>query len=185
MSMVEQARSIGVSREPERESLRVLFLGTGNPARSQIAEALLLRKAAGRVTAASAGTDPHAGLDPDAIDVLGEFGIDLRGRRPKPVEALADDDWDLVIAVGDRRHGSSTTFRGRPVFGHWTMPDPVAVEDPAERRQAFVDTLQYLIRRIDLMLAVPLASLRRTAAKERLRFSERTARENTHEPTGA
>lgn len=184
MSMVEQARSIGVAREPERESLRVLFLGTGNPARSQIAEALLVRKGAGRITAASAGIDPHGGLDPDAIDVLDEFGIDLRGRRPKPIEAVADDDWDLVIAVGDR-HGSSTTFRGCPVFGHWTMPDPAAVEDPAERRQAFVDTLQYLIRRIDLMLAVPLASLRRTAAKERLRLSERTARENTHEPTGA
>jgi arsenate reductase len=174
MPVIEQARTIAVAREPEREPLRVLFLGDGNPARSQIAEALLARKGAGRFAAGSAGAEPQA-VHPDAVDVLGELGIDWSGRRTKGIEAVANEDWDLVIAVGDQRKGSSTTFRGRPVFGYWSVPDPAAVEDPAERRQAFVDTLNYLIRRVDLMLSLPLASLKRTAAAERSRFSGHTA----------
>ena len=146
----------------------MLFLCTANSARSQNAEALLVRKAHGRFVVASAGAEPAIRVNPLALQVLREFGIDWSSRTPKRIEALHNERWDFVITVCDRAKEACPTFPGRPVFAHRGMPDPAAVASDDQRLQAFRETLQYLNRRIDLMLAIPFETLER-ALEERLR----------------
>lgn len=82
--------------------LRVLFVCTGNSARSQMAEALLNRKGAGRFAAASAGSHPASRVNPLAVRVLAEHGIEWSGHRPRAMDGLEREPWDLVITVCDR-----------------------------------------------------------------------------------
>jgi protein-tyrosine-phosphatase len=163
----------------EDRRLRVLFLCTGNSARSQIAEALLAQKGGGRFEVASAGVHPRAAVHPDALVVLAEYGIDWRGRRPKGIEAVQDELWDFVITVCDRAKESCPTLPGQPIHAHWSMPDPAEVEEPASRRRAFRDTLHHLTRRVELMLAIPFEKLERYAIEERLRRIGATTQETT------
>lgn len=150
--------------------LRVLFLCTQNSARSQIAEALLQRKGNGRFEAASAGTDPAPRVHPIAVEVLEQHGISCSDRQPKPIDAVAAENSDFIITVCDRARENCPTFPGRPIFAHWGMEDPAAVDgSEEERRRAFVRVLAYLSRRIDLMLALPFESLERRAAEEQLK----------------
>jgi protein-tyrosine-phosphatase len=155
--------------ESPHKRLRVLFLCTGNSARSQIAEALLSRKGGEQFDAGSAGVRPRPAVHPDAIDTLAGFGIDWRGRQPKSIDAVLDQPWNFVITVCDRARESCPAFPGQPVFAHWGMPDPADIDDPGRRQQAFRDTATYLGRRIDLLLALPFESLERRALEERLR----------------
>lgn len=149
-------------------ALRVLFLCTENSARSQIAEALLTRKAHGRFVVESAGTEPANVVNPGARDALGEYGIEWAG-YPKHVDTLSRQQWDLVITVCDRAKERCPTMPGQPVFAHWGVPDPAAVEgDDETRRRAFREALQFLNRRIDLLLALPVESLERRALELRL-----------------
>jgi arsenate reductase len=150
--------------------LRVLVLCTGNSARSQIAEALLAAKGGGRIEAASAGSRPAARVNPFAVEVLAEAGIDWRGRAPRGMDGLEHEHWDVVITVCDRAKESCPYFPGRPVLAHWGMPDPAEVEGTDERkRAAFHETLVALARRIDLFLALPLEKLERMALERRVR----------------
>jgi arsenate reductase len=144
--------------------LRVLFLCTGNSARSQIAEAVLRHRARGRFEVASAGTAPAPRVHPLAVEVLREHGIDWSGHRPKHVDELSETPWDLVITVCDQAKEACPVLPGQPVFAHWGVPDPAAVEgDDEVRRHAFRDTLQSLSRRIDLLLALPVERLEQRA----------------------
>lgn len=137
-------------------SLRVLVLCTGNSARSQIAEALLNRRGAGRVAAASAGTDPAPRVNPWAVRVLAEAGIDWQGHAPRGLGSVPVTGWDLVITVCDHARESCPVFPGRTMTAHWGMSDPAAVEGGDEARlAAFRETLRVLERRVDLLLAVP------------------------------
>jgi protein-tyrosine-phosphatase/predicted phosphodiesterase len=150
--------------------LRVLFLCTQNSARSQIAEALLQRKGQGRFEVASAGTDPAPQVHPMAVRVLGEDGIDWQGNRPKSLPVVWDEPWDFIITFCDKARETCPTFPGKPIFAHWGIEDPAAIEgEEAVRYRAFSDTLAYLSRRIDLMLALPFERLERRAAEERVR----------------
>lgn len=150
--------------------LQLLFLCTGNSARSQIGEAILTRKGRDRFAVASAGSQPATRVNPLTVDVLGEFGIDWSGREPKGIDAVMNQPWDLIITVCDQAREACPTFPGRPAFAHWGMPDPAAVvgSDDA-RRQAFRDTVHYLSRRIDLLLALPVEKLERLALEQRVR----------------
>ena len=148
--------------------LRVLFLCTGNSARSQMAEALLARKAQNRFVVRSAGTEPARAVNPWAIAALSEYGIEWSG-RPKHVDSVAGELWDIVITVCDRAKESCPTMPGHPVFAHWGMPDPAdAGGDDENRRRVFRETLQYISRRIDLLLALPIESLERRVLELRL-----------------
>ena len=150
--------------------LRILFLCTGNSARSQIAEAILTRKARDRFVVASAGSKPASRVNPLTVSVLREFGIDWAGHTPKAIDSVIDDPWDLVITVCDRAKETCPVFPSRPAFAHWGMPDPaevVGIEDV--RLQAFRDTVHYLSRRIDLLLALPVEKLERMALELRVR----------------
>ncbi|MFI6012381.1 metalloregulator ArsR/SmtB family transcription factor [Streptomyces sp. NPDC051243] len=109
----------------------VLFVCTGNSARSPIAEALLRHHAAGRVTAASAGTSPKPRLHPHAVRVLREsFGIDLAGRRTQHVDDLAGRRFDHVITLCDKAREVCPEFGPRRV--HWSVADPGAAGDTGQ-----------------------------------------------------
>jgi arsenate reductase len=152
------------------EPLRLLFLCTGNSARSQMAEAILGLRAKGRIATASAGSHPAPEVNPLAIATLAEFGIEWRGHAPRGIDSVADKRWDFVITVCDRARESCPIFPGQPVLAHWGMPDPaVVVGDETERRAAFRDAFWTLSRRIDLLLALPIESLERLAIEQRVR----------------
>jgi protein-tyrosine-phosphatase len=147
--------SAAESAGPARTTpIRVLFLCTGNSARSQIAEALLTQKGGSRFVAASAGTSPAARVHPEAIAALARWGIEWSGHRPKNVDTLLGEPWDLVITVCDRARESCPVIPGRPTFAYWGVPDPAAIEDPERRAKAFSDTVAVLSWRLDLMLAI-------------------------------
>ncbi len=149
--------------------LRVLFLCTGNAARSQIAEALLSAKCHGRFEVASAGVAPAAEVHPLAIAVLRDRQIDWADRRPKGVEALAGQSWDFVITVCDRAREACPSFPGHPIFAHWGIEDPAGVDGEEQRRRAFWHTALVMERRVDLMLAIPMDTLAREAVEQRMR----------------
>jgi len=109
----------GRSRPPRR----VLFLCTGNSARSQIAEAMLVRLSAGTIEAASAGSDPKP-LHPYAVRVLAARGIDISANRTKHVDELAARRFDVVITLCDRVREVCPEFPSHPQLVHWSVPDP-------------------------------------------------------------
>ena len=152
-----------------RRPYRVLFLCTGNSARSQIAEAVLNRKGQGRFVAESAGSSPAASVNPHAIQVLREAGIEWRGHSPRDLAGLDRQRWDFVVTVCDRAQEACPVFPGQPILAHWGMPDPAAAPgDEAARRAAFVAALTLISRRIDLLLALPLEKLDRLAIEAKL-----------------
>ena len=142
--------------------LRVLFLCTGNSARSQMAEALLNAKGQGRFQAESAGTRPAERLNPLALETLRGYGVPWSGRAPRNIDGLEREPWDFVITVCDRAKESCPVFPGQPVLAHWGMADPA---DAPAFRDAFV----LLSRRVDLLLALPLEKLERLALEARVR----------------
>ena len=135
--------------------VRVLFLCTGNSARSLMAEALLNTKGKGRVHAESAGSRPAAQVNPYAVDTLREHGVPWSGHPPRSVAGLEREPWDFVITVCDRAKESCPIFPGKPAQAHWSLPDPAEVQgDDAAKRAAFRLTLLDLTRRIDLLLSL-------------------------------
>ena len=156
--------------ETSKPPLRVLFLCTGNSARSQIAEQVLNRKGRGRFVAESAGSHPAARVNPHAIEALERHGYFWTGGRPRGLDEVLDQNWDFVITVCDRAKESCPIFPGQPVIAHWGMPDPAAVEGPEETiARAFDDTLLAISRRLDLFLALPIEKLSRLALEHRVK----------------
>ncbi len=150
--------------------MQLLFLCTGNSARSQMAEAILNSKGGGRIVAESAGSQPAACVNPLAIETLRDYGIEWAGHPPRSVAGLERERWDCVITVCDRAKESCPIFPGQPVVVHWGMRDPAGVEgDDATKRAAFRDAFLLISRRIDLLLALPLEKLEQLALEARLR----------------
>ncbi|MFD6856879.1 ArsR family transcriptional regulator [Rhodococcus sp. NPDC060090] len=105
----------------------VLFVCTGNSARSAIAEALLRHHAGARVDVLSAGTRPRPEMHPNAVRVLrGEFGIDISDQRPRHVDTLADRRFDRVITLCDKAREVCPEFGDFTGWAHWSIPDPAA-----------------------------------------------------------
>ncbi len=155
---------------------RVLILCTGNSARSQIAEALLARKCAARFTVVSAGSKPAPRVNPFAVRVLGEAGIQWEGKVPKGLVGLDRQTWDFVITVCDRAKEACPIFPGTPILAHWGMPDPAELEGGEEEKlRAFRETFVVLSRRIDLLLALPLEKLDRLRQETAVRAIGETA----------
>lgn len=141
----------------------VLFVCTGNSARSPIAEALLRHHTAGRVTTASAGTSPKPDLHPQAVRVLQEsFGIDLSGRRPQHVDALAGRRFDHVITLCDKAREFCPEFGPRRV--HWSMADPGAAGDTGQAGYAaFQHAAADIATRVRYLM--PLLNIPETVAR--------------------
>jgi ArsR family transcriptional regulator, arsenate/arsenite/antimonite-responsive transcriptional repressor / arsenate reductase (thioredoxin) len=131
---------------------RVLFLCTGNSARSQIAEALVERLTGGAVEARSAGSHPKP-LHPNAVRVMRERGIDLAGRRSKHLGELAGRRFDYVVSLCDRVREVCPEFPDHPDLIHWSIPDPARVgESDEETYPAFERTADELATRIPFLL---------------------------------
>jgi len=159
---------------------RLLFLCTGNSARSQMAEALLNWKGRGRFHAESAGSRPADRVNPQAIETLRDYDIPWVGHAPRSIDGLEREPWDFVITVCDRAKEACPIFPGRPILAHWGMPDPADVAgDEAAKRQAFEAAFLLLSRRIDLLLALPIENLERLALEARLRAIGNTTGEGT------
>ncbi len=138
----------------------VLFLCTGNSARSQIAEALMNKKAHGKFVASSAGSRPAARVNPFAIRALSEIGIDWAGHSPRSVDEFLGQKFDFVITVCDNAKEACPILPGSPVHAHWGMEDPAEVQGTDEEKaRAFAAARVLLSRRIDLMLALPIEKL--------------------------
>lgn len=145
---------------------RLLFVCTGNSARSQMAEAILNAKGKGRFEAASAGSHPAARVNPFALATLQEFGIPWSGHPPRSLDGVEHEHWDYVVTVCDRAKESCPIFPGRPALAHWSIPDPAEVEgDDARKRAAFRDAFLDLSRRIDLLLSLPALAPRSPIVK--------------------
>lgn len=112
-----------VRRKGASTLARVLFLCTGNSARSQIAEVLAGELSGGALSAVSAGSHPKP-LHPNAVRVMRERGIDIAGRRSKHLSEFADQRFDYVISLCDRVREVCPEFAGGPELIHWSVPDP-------------------------------------------------------------
>lgn len=114
----------------------VLFLCTGNSARSQMAEGWLRHLAEERFEAFSAGTHP-VGLNPGSVEVMAEVGIDIAHHRSKSVEEFKGRPFDYVITVCDRAKESCPVWSAARHLVHWNFDDPAAETDPIQRRKIF------------------------------------------------
>lgn len=151
----------------------VLFLCTGNSARSILAEAILNRDGQGRFKAFSAGSQPKGEVHPQALALLTKLNHDTGFARSKNWEEFAQPGapvMDFVFTVCDNAAGEACpVWPGQPMTAHWGVPDPAAVEGTAsEVALAFADTYRMLANRISIFTALPLASLDRMTLQSRL-----------------
>lgn len=153
--------------------LNVLFLCTGNSARSILAEAYLNSTGKGRFRAYSAGSKPGGRVNPFAIELLAKNGMDTAGLRSKSWDEFAVPDapkMNFVFTVCDSAAAEPCPFwPGQPVTAHWGVPDPAAVQGSDEdKRRAFLLAFRTLSTRINLLLNLPFKKLTRLAIQKKL-----------------
>lgn len=151
----------------------VLFLCTGNSARSIFAERLLADLGGGRFVAHSAGLDPASGLNPHAVDLLERNRHSLDGLRSKPIAEFQGPEapqMDFVFTVCDSAANEDCApWPGQPITAHWGLPDPVkATGTQAEKSLAFAETYAQMRRRIESFVTLPLQELDRLGLQTRL-----------------
>ena len=155
------------------KAYNVLFLCTGNSARSIIAEAVINREGRGRFVGYSAGSHPTGHVHPYAIDLLRNLNFKTEMLRSKNWAEFAEPgapQMDFVFTVCDNAASEvCPVWPGQPMSAHWGVPDPAAVEGPeAVRRAAFVETMRYMTNRIGLFVNLPLDSLDKLSLQKRL-----------------
>jgi len=151
----------------------VLFLCTGNSARSIFAESILNHIGKGRFKGFSAGSHPKGRVDPLAMGLLARLGLPTIGLRSKSWDEFAAPgapQMDFVFTVCDQAAAETCpVWPGQPMTAHWGVPDPAAVTGPdVERRQAFREAFRQLEARITLFTALPIDKLDRLAIKRQL-----------------
>ncbi len=159
----------------------VLFLCTGNSARSILAEALLNVLGNGRFHAYSAGSHPSGRVQPLAAELALQLGYPRESLRSKPWDEFAEPGapaMDMIITVCDNAAGKACpVWPGHPAMAHWGVADPAAVEGSDDlRRRAYMDAMTALRRHVELLVALPEDKLERLAAADALRdIAERSA----------
>jgi arsenate reductase len=156
------------------KTYNVLFLCTGNTARSILAEGILRRDGAGRFNAFSAGSQPKGAVNPYALTTLAAFGYPAEGFASKSWDAFSGPNapqMDFVFTVCDNAAGEACpVWPGQPMTAHWGIEDPAAEKgSDIDRQRAFATAFRYLKNRIDQFLAIPLHRLDRLALGARLR----------------
>jgi protein-tyrosine-phosphatase len=151
----------------------VLFLCTGNSARSIMAEAILNREGRGNFRAFSAGSQAKGRVHPNTLDLLRKLNFDVIGFRSKTWNEFAGPDampLDFVFTVCDNAAGEACPlWPGQPMTAHWGVPDPAtATGNEAEIRLAFADTFRMLSNRISLFVNLPLRSLDKLSLQRQL-----------------
>lgn len=158
--------------QPATAPWRVLFLCTGNSARSIIAESLLRHWGGHRFEAHSAGSEPTGAVQPLALELLQRSGLPTDGLTSKSLDVYTRSGappFDFVITVCDQAAEQCPVFPGQPVTAHWGLPDPArAAGDEEHRMQAYRSVLADFERRIKLFLNLPLASLDRLSSQRRV-----------------
>ncbi|HTQ12782.1 MAG TPA: arsenate reductase ArsC [Rhizomicrobium sp.] len=161
----------------------VLFLCTGNSARSILGEAILNRVGKGGFRAYSAGSQPRGAVHPEALALLRRLGYDVNGLRSKPWDEFAipgAPELDFVFTVCDNAANEACpVWPGQPMTAHWGIPDPAAVEGGAEKiAAAFRDAYAVLHRRIELFTCLPMKSLDRLSLLSRVKAIGQAQAEN-------
>ncbi len=158
------------------KTYNLLFLCTGNSARSILGEAIVnhLSRHDGRFHGYSAGSQPKGAVHLLSLALLAEHGIPTDGLRSKSWDEFAAPGaprMDFIFTVCDQAAGEACPYwPGQPITAHWGLPDPAAVEgDEITRRRAFRDTFTALRRRVDLLTALPLEQLDKLVLESRLR----------------
>ncbi len=154
-------------------SYNVLFLCTGNSARSILAEAILNQLGAANFRAYSAGSHPKGEVHPCALEILDKMKFDISGLRSKSWEEFATPQapkMDFVFTVCDNAAGETCPlWPGQPITAHWGFPDPAAVtSSAAEQRAAFATTFREISQRIRIFLALPLTKIDRMSLQKQL-----------------
>jgi arsenate reductase len=162
----------------------VLFLCTGNSARSIIAEAVLNRAGQGRFSGYSAGSHPKGDVHPFALDLLRKLNHSTDGLRSKSWDEFAAPGapvMDFVFTVCDSAAAEvCPVWPGQPMTAHWGLPDPAAVTGTeSARRLAFADTYRMLTNRIEIFVSLPIASLDRLTLRKRVEAIGALQREPT------
>ncbi len=144
------------------QPLRVLFLCTGNSARSQMAEAILRHLSNGAIEVESAGTAPQPDIHPMARRSASTLlNLDMTGQHPKTLDRFLGQHFDYVITVCDRAAESCPVFPGAPERIHWSFEDPAAVVGTDDERQRAFDLVaQQLLSRLRLLLSLPAVRAR-------------------------
>ena len=155
------------------KSSHVLFLCTGNSARSIMAEVILNHLGGGRCTASSAGSHPTGTVHPLALDTLQSMGLPVDGLRSKSWEEFARPDappLDIIVTVCDDAAGEvCPIWPGQPMTAHWGVEDPAAFQGTEDaQRQKFREVALILHRRIEQFLNLPLATLDRRTMQAKL-----------------
>ena len=163
---------------PNKPRFKILFLCTGNSARSIFAEYLLKEIAPGRFEAYSAGASPKPAPHPLALEILRQdFKIDASDAYSKSWGEFKDAEFDFVITLCDNAKESCPVWPGQPIVAHWSSPDPAAVEGSnAEKRRAFRQVAQQVKRRLELLASLPfekLDALRLEAATKEIGIREK------------
>jgi arsenate reductase len=166
------------------KTYNVLFLCTGNSARSILAEAYLNSAGKGRFRAYSAGSHPTGKVNPFALELLGKNRIDTAGFHSKSWDEFARPgapQIDMIFTVCDNAAGEACpVWPGQPISAHWGVADPAAVVgSDDDKRAAFQRAFAELRARINLLLALPLEKLDRHTLKSRLDDIGRTTRRET------
>lgn len=151
----------------------VLFLCTGNSARSILAESILKKDGAPHFNAYSAGSQPKGEVNPFALDVLAGYGYPVVGLRSKSWEEFSSPDapqMDFIFTVCDNAAGEACpVWPGHPASAHWGIDDPADVgANDLAKKAAFITAFKYLRNRISAFIALPLASLDRASLVNRL-----------------
>ena len=151
----------------------VLFLCTGNSARSILGEAVLNHVGQGRFRAFSAGSQPKGQVHPLALETLRNVGISIEGLRSKAWDEFATPhapQMDFIFTVCDNAAGEvCPVWPGQPMTAHWGIEDPAAVEGPEfKKRAAFEEALSYMRNRIAAFTSLPIASIDRLALTSKL-----------------
>ncbi len=162
------------------KTFNVLFICTGNSARSVFAEAILRHEAGDRFTAYSAGTQPRSELNLYAIEMLKSRGIDTSALRAKNIAEFQGPDappLDFVFTVCDlAANEDCPAWTGQPISAHWGLPDPVkATGTEAEKRLAFQQTYGAMHNRIKAFAALPLGTLDRASLQRHVDDIGRTS----------
>ncbi|WP_316862925.1 arsenate reductase ArsC [uncultured Cohaesibacter sp.] len=155
------------------KTYNVLFLCTGNSARSIIGEAVLNRIGNGRFKGFSAGSKPKGEVHPFTMELLENQNFDVSAFRSKSWDAFSGPDapvMDFVFTVCDNAANEvCPVWPGQPMSAHWGVPDPAAAEgSEIEQRLAFADTLRMLEQRLSIFISLPLSSLDRLSLQREL-----------------
>jgi arsenate reductase (thioredoxin) len=151
----------------------VLFLCTGNSARSILAESILNKRGKGHFRAFSAGSHPNGTVNPFALALLKDMDFPIEGLRSKSWDeftAPSSPHFDFIITVCDNAAGETCpVWLGKPTTAHWGIPDPAAVQGPdIEKKAAFAQAFKLMSTRINLFLSLPLSSINQLRIKQEM-----------------